>query len=222
MPAKVDVSKATILVLHGHGGDLEQLKPLSSTVGRSLRVMLLEAKRPISPHAMNREMDEYGGYAWYLIQDVGYPEPASFGDSLRQVEQMIYDVLDREGFDGSPLFLLGYEQGAVLSLTAAVVLPEYVAGVVGICGYLPEIPGWSLPVEDMGAVSVLLVQDPQDQRIPPARVQKTVDELTRRGAMVGVKEVPGSWQEPLAAAEVLNEWLGVQFAKASAGVGSHL
>ena len=54
----------------------------------------------------------------------------------------------------------------MLSTTLAGVVPESLSGVVSICGYLPEIPGWSLPVEHLDGFPVLLVHDPDAPDIP--------------------------------------------------------
>ncbi len=214
IPAEAGVSAGTIIALHGHGGDLDQLEWLCRRAEPTMQVFLAEAKRPVGPHAINRDAEDYEGFTWYLMQEVASPEPASFGDSLQQVEQFVYDVLDRVRPNVLPLFLLGYGQGAVLAWTAGVLLPEYVTGVVGICGTLPEIPGWSLAVEDMGEMPILLVHDPRNLKMSTGRVEKTVEELTRRGAKVGVEEVPGAWPDPLVAAGVLRRWLGIQLVKA--------
>jgi predicted esterase len=217
LPPEAGVRQATIIALHGHGGDLDQLVPLCQEVGSSFHILSPEGRHPTNPEMLSsgyRE-DYVRSYKWYMIDRVGYPEPASIGISLAEVEQFVFDVLDRQPPGGPPLFLLGYDQGAVLVLTAVGVLPEYVAGVVGICGYLPEIRGWSPPVENAGGLPVLLVHDPQDPEIPLALVQKTVEELGRRSAAVELQQVPGARQNPLAAAGILRGWLGVQMAKES-------
>jgi predicted esterase len=214
LPIESGISTATIIALHGHGGDFDQLEPLCRAVGQSLQVVVPQAWRPVNPRMIPDNPDDYQGYAWYFTYQVGYPEPATFGDCLWQLEQFVYDVLDRQSVE-RPLFLLGYDQGAVLAVTMAGVVPESLAGVAAICGYLPEIRGWSLPVENVEGLPVLLVHDLQDLEIPLALVQKTVEELGQRGAAVDLREVPGARQDPLAAASVLREWLGVQVARES-------
>ncbi|MGH9894503.1 MAG: alpha/beta hydrolase, partial [bacterium] len=214
LPVRRGMSTATIIALHGHGGDLDQLEPLCRVLGQSLEVVMPQAPRPVNPGRILDKPEAYQGYAWYFTHKVGYPEPATFGDCLWQVEQFVYDVLDRQSVE-RPLFLLGYDQGAVLAVTMAGVVPQSLAGVVAIRGYLPEIGGWSLPVENVAALPVLLVHDPHDAEIPTALVQKTAEDLCRRSATVDLREIPAARRDPLAAAEVLSEWLGAQLGNES-------
>ena len=214
LPIESGISTTTIIALHEHGDDLDQLEPLCHTLEQSLHVVVPQASRPVNPRLILDQPEEYRGYAWYFTHGVGYPEPATFGDCLWQVEQCVYDVLDRQSVE-CPLFLLGYDQGAVLAVTMAGVVPQSLAGVAAICGYLPEIAGWSLPVENVGGLPVLLLHDPQDAEIPTALVQKTAEELERRSAAVEMREVPGARRNPLAAARVLRDWLGVRRGQSS-------
>jgi phospholipase/carboxylesterase len=196
---------ATLIALHGSGGDLDQLLPLARDIG-SVHLVAPQAARPVTPTTQGYSPTS-DGYTWFFIQEMGHPEPATFGEGLWLVEQFIYDVRDRQNAD-QPTFLLGFEQGAVLSATMAAVVPDALAGVVAICGYLPEIPGWSPPMEDLNGLPVLLVHDPDDVSMPVALVEKTVEELTRRRAAVQRQYVAGSRKNPVTAAPVIKKWLG--------------
>jgi predicted esterase len=198
---------ATLIGLHGSGGDLDQLVTLGREVG-PFQFIAPQAARPVSPATQGYSATS-DGYTWYFIQEVGRPEPATFGEGLWLVEQFIYDVNERKP-PGQPTFLLGYEQGAVLSTTLAGVVPESLSGVVSICGYLPEIPGWSLPVEHLDGFPVLLVNDPDAPDIPHALRDETVHELSRRGAAVHMLQVAGAQHNPLSAVPVVRDWLESQ------------
>jgi phospholipase/carboxylesterase len=210
LPQEASACPATLVALHGRGGDVDQLVPLWREVGPSFQLVAPQAARPVNP-ATQGYSSESQGFTWYFIEAVGRPEPATFGEGLWLVEQFIYDVKDRQS-PKRPIFLLGYEQGAVLAATLAGVLPELLAGVVGICGYLPEIRGWSLPVENLERLPVLLVHDPDDSEIPIPLVQRTAEELDRRSATVELREFSGARQDPRTAAEGLRDWLDAQLA----------
>lgn len=194
----------TLIGVHGSGGDLDQLVPLARELG-DVRLIAPQAPRPVTPATQGYSASS-GGFIWFFIQQVGNPEPATFGEGLWLVEQFVFDVRDRQAH-GQPTFLLGVGQGAVLSVTLAGVLPEALAGVVAICGYLPDIPGWSLPVDDLQGLPVLLVHDPTDAELPLSLVEKTRDELARRGASVELQAVAGAAQIPALAANAIKPWL---------------
>src|SRR5207249_4766596 len=112
---------ATLIALHGSGGDLDQLLPLAHEIG-GVHLVAPQAARPVTPTTQGYSPAS-DGFIWFFIQEIGHPEPATFGEGLWLVEQFIYDVKDRQSVD-EPTFLLGYEQGAVLSVTMAAVLPD--------------------------------------------------------------------------------------------------
>ena len=198
-------SLSTIIGLHGYGRDLDQLVSLGHALGPSVRLVTPQAARPVTP-ATHGPGWEDNGYTWYFGREVGHPEPATFGESLWQVEQFVWDVRDREGVD-QPLFLFGCDQGGVLATTMVGVSPESLSGVAAVGGYLPDIRGWSLPVEDLKGLPVLLMHDPEDATIPEVRLQRTVDELARRGAAVELRPVPGAQEDVLAVSATLSQWL---------------
>src|SRR5207244_613972 len=100
-------------------------------------------------------------------------------ESLWSIEQFVYDVKDRMDGAERPIILLGREQGALVALTMATIIPDWLAGVVGIGGYLPVIRGWSPPVETLIGLPVLLVHDPQANNAQTV-VETTAAEMRKR------------------------------------------
>jgi phospholipase/carboxylesterase len=197
----------TVIGLHGGGGDLDQLLPLAGAIG-PVRLVAPQAVRPVTP-ATQGTSGSPGGFTWFFIQELGYPEPATFGEGLWMVEQFVYDVRDRGGAN-EPTFLLGFDQGGVLSATLAAVLPDTLTGVVSISGYLPHIPGWSPPVEDLKGFPVLLVRDQSESQAARSLAEETARELARRHAAVDEQHVAGVSHNPALAADLVRAWLEAQ------------
>jgi predicted esterase len=197
----------TVIGLHRGGGDLDQLLPLAEAIG-AVRLVAPQAARPVTP-ATQGTSGSPGGFTWFFIQELGYPEPATFGEGLWMVEQFIYDVRDRRGAD-QPMFLLGFEQGGVLSATLAGVVPDVLTGVVAISGYLPHIPGWSPPVEDLKGFPVLLIHDQTESQTLGSLIEETAREFARRHATVEQQHVEGVSRNPVLAADLVRTWLHSQ------------
>jgi|SRR5687768_7101351 predicted esterase len=196
----------TLVGLHGRGGDVNQLEPLFRMVEPAFQVFAPQAARPISPATMG-DHHEDTGFIWYFGgPELGRPEPATFGESLWQMEQFIYDIRDRQD-DGRPLFLVGYDQGGVLAATMAGVVPELLSGVAVIRGYLPEVRGWSPPVEDAGGLPVLVVHDPEDPDVPIALIERTAEQLGHRQSTVELRSLPGSRLDLEAPCRLVADWL---------------
>jgi predicted esterase len=197
----------TIIGLHGRGGDLGQFACLCRDLGSSFRLVTPQAARALTNTMLGAL--ETDGFTWYLGEEVGRPEPATFGESLWQCEQFILGVEDRQRAQ-LPIFLVGYGQGAVLALALAGVVPESLAGVVAISGYYPYIRGWSLPVQELQRLPILLINDPADSSIPHTLLDRTVEEFRRRRAIIELQNVSGSGDNLLAAAGILKQWLALQ------------
>jgi len=174
--------RGTLLALHSDGADASELLPLCSELRGNFDVLAPQASRSRNPFLSSAPPDDprwraYAGFSWFRRDEAGRPEPASFGDSLWQVQQLVLELLER---GGGPVVLLGYREGATLALGAALAVPELLDGVVAIDGDAPEIPGWSdrfassadLPVAEIRA-------DYTDPRGAADAVAKFLDE--RRG-----------------------------------------
>ena len=74
-------------------------------LGPDLDVVAPQAPRARDPfHSSDAGLAGYSGYSWFRSDDAGRPEPASFGDSLAQLEALVLELAER---GGAPLYLLG-------------------------------------------------------------------------------------------------------------------
>ena len=138
---RVEAAAGTVVLLHADGADLHELWSLGASAAPGHDLVALQGPRSRDPfHSSGAPADlrwrDYQGYSWFRRDDLGRPEPASFGDSLEQLECL---VLER----GAPVVLVGRGTGATLALGGALAFPELLAGVVALGGDWPEIPGWS-------------------------------------------------------------------------------
>jgi predicted esterase len=132
------------------------------------RIVLPEPQRP--HYEGRRTLD----LRWYIsaVEDTDYIDPPSFGDVLWMLEGLVRGVAAQWG--ERPV-LVGHSQGANLVLGLAVTMPDQIAGVIAVDGFVPRLPGLELrdPSPDL---NVLLVDGAR------ARGQKDAASLTRMGA----------------------------------------
>jgi predicted esterase len=145
----------------------DKMDPTLIAVGGNLREMHNFATGLGSPHVISPQgpfgvyegaMDLVARNWFYDEYDLPHPEPISFGHSLRAIEALIYDVHDSHASGAVPPVLLGHGQGGALALALALVIPDYLSGVISINGALPVFSGWS-PYTDADALPVLMVTD---------------------------------------------------------------
>jgi phospholipase/carboxylesterase len=131
-PARAGTGRPPLLVLlHGIGADEDDLFPLAAEVDDRLLVVSLRA-----PHG-------YGpGWAWFRIDfHPGgrlVPDLPQARAALVHLTRWIEAVPSRLGSDPARTFLLGFSQGAMMSLGVLGAIPERLAGVVALSGRTPE------------------------------------------------------------------------------------
>ena len=200
LPSDVELPVGTVIALHGENGGLDDLVPLAQSLSPRLEVVAAEAPRRVfNMHSIV--------HTWFSIQEPGRPEPVSFGDSLFQIEQLVYDVADVSRQQSLPLYLLGYDQGALMALAIGMVVPDYLSGVVAICGCLPQIALWPVPDGSLDNLPVLLVYDPEDSELPAELVEKTAAEIEKRGGLSTLRVASGARELGSTVSAEVKDWL---------------
>src|SRR5258708_5259256 len=201
VPADAGPLRGTVIVLHGDNGALDDLMPLARSLSPHLELIAAEAPRRVfNPQSVV--------HTWFSIQETGRPEPVRFGDSLFQLEQFVYDISEVRAENSVPVYLLGYDQGALMALAICLVVPDYLSGVVAICGCLPQIALWPLPDRVLESLPVLLVYDPEDSELPATLVETTEGELVRRGGVPTLSAVSGARELGSIVVTEVKRWLG--------------
>lgn len=192
---------AVVLALHGHGGGVDQLEHLCRALGSDVSIVLPQAWRTLHIHGMQEAEDP--GHSWFFNFSDGSPEPATYGDCLMELENLVYDIRERHSSE-VPIIIVGIDQGAVLALGLCGVVPDYLAGVAAIGGQVPKIKGWTPPYEEFGGLPSLLIRDDSEARESDATIQR---EMQDRNATVTLCRVGGVLKSPLLATMCLRRWM---------------
>ena len=193
---------AVLLALHGHGGGVDQLEPLCRVLHSDLSLVLPQAWRTLHVHGMYEAEDP--GHSWFFNFAEGSPEPATYGDCLMELENLVYDIREHHS-SKVPIIVIGIDQGAVLALGLCGVVPDYLAGVAAIGGHVPKIKGWAPPYEDFMGLPSLLIRDAAATQGSDAIIQREMQDCN---ADVTLCRVGGVLKSPLLAAAPLRQWIG--------------
>ncbi len=135
--------EAVVIGLHGIGADGYDLEPLA----KHLRLEHDRSVRFVFPHAPKREVTLHGGIpsrAWFDILDGAWPrlerevDLDGIATSRSQVEALIQREIEA-GVPPERVALLGFSQGGVVALDAALRRPAPLAGVLALSTYLPTL-----------------------------------------------------------------------------------
>lgn len=128
LPSKSEPYAGAIVMLHGWGANSQDLVSLSGEVGNGHFQFLF----PEGPYDVPGTWGE--GKGWFT-----FPPTVEFETERLQSRKEIFRVLDSLRTEGTPaekVFLLGFSQGASMSLDVVMNYKDQVAGVAALSGFL--------------------------------------------------------------------------------------
>ncbi len=130
-----------------------------------------------------------GGRHWYVIEQVGQPDEASFVASLKLTSRFIDDQLRAAGVPWNRTVLGGFSQGAAVSYAVAFGdgRPQP-AGVLGMSGFVPTVRGWRIDMRAKRGMPAYVTHGAFDPVIPVGFGRRTKDLMEAAGIQVIYRE----------------------------------
>jgi predicted esterase len=171
-------ARLTMIMVHGRGASAEDMLSLAVELGTTDIAFL-------APQAAGRTW-----YPYSFLSPIPDNEPG-ISSGLRVIEGLVEGLVAQQ-IPHARIALLGFSQGACLSLEFAARHPRHYAAVVGLSGGLIGPPGtpWDYP-GSFGEAPVFLGCSDIDAHIPLARVHESAEVLHRMGASVDERIYPG-------------------------------
>lgn len=190
------------LLLHGYGAGERDLFDFADYLDPRFHVV--SARAPLSL--------PWGGFAWYHLGGQPgrlVPDAATRASAVELLERFVAGLPAHVGADPARVYLLGFSQGAIMSLALAARRRELVAGVVAISGYLdPEtLPA---PAPSFDRLPILQMHGSYDDVIPVRAAHLTRDALQGSSARHEYHEYPighGIHPEGL---QLIQRWLAAR------------
>lgn len=175
----------TLVLLHGRGDSAAGILPLAYEFERD-DLLVISVQAPLELGGVMA-----GGYEWYRFQPPSLNE-ATLRASLDALAEFLDTVKASYPVDPQRVVLLGFSQGAVMSLGAQALRPESLAGVIALSGYFP------IEVEsDAGNLvgrPAFVAHGVHDDIIPVEAGRRTRDLLERHGVDLTYCEYPMAHQ----------------------------
>jgi predicted esterase len=194
--------KITLLLLHGTGGDEEDLIPL----GRQL----VPGAALLSPRGRTLE---HGMPRFFRRLAAGVFDLEDLKLQTEDLARFAAGALKKYGLEGRPIVAVGYSNGANIAASLILTSPDLLAGAVLFRPMVPFQPQAPLDLED---VPVLLAAAMNDLIVSPQETMRLARILTTAGASVTTHWHPGGHElghDDVAAAK---DWMSKYFVKTNA------
>ena len=170
----------TLVLLHGRGADENDLFGLFDVLDpeRLLRGVTVAGPLALPP----------GGRHWYVVPRVGFPDPATFTDTM----ELLTRTLDEEvGVDWATTVVGGFSQGTVMSYALGLGTGRpRPAGILAQSGFIPTVDGWAPDLAGRPDLPVMITHGTQDPVISVDFARQARAVLEAGGLPVTYKETP--------------------------------
>lgn len=181
-PRVVAEQPPLLLLLHGYGSNERDLFAFAGELDPRFYVVSARAHLALP----------WGGYAWYHLGGQPgqlLPDPATRREAVELLERFVADLPGRVGADPRRVYLLGFSQGAMMSLALAARTAQSLAGVVALSGYLdPEL--LPEPMPSFAGLPILQMHGAYDEIVPVSAAHFTRDLLQATQARFAYHEYP--------------------------------
>jgi phospholipase/carboxylesterase len=155
-----DTPPPLLLLLHGLGSNEQDLISLAPYLDRRFLIVSVRAPIILQP----------GAYSWF---DIEFTPKGNFIDhqqaesSRLALLNFLDQLQEQEVYDPNQVYLMGFSQGAIMSLSLALSTPELFTGVVAMSGRLLDTIGERLAKpEALRQLHFLVVHGTSDQVLP--------------------------------------------------------
>jgi phospholipase/carboxylesterase len=159
-PAPYGAKPPVLILLHGLRSNEEDLFSLTPYLDE--RFLIVSARAPFV-----LGLDQYGWYSMTLSPAGSVRNPDDFECSLEVLYRFIGEVVNAYDADPRRVYLMGFSQGAIMSVAALLTQPQLLAGAVAMSGALPaDILPSAVSPERLANFPVLVVHGLYDDVLP--------------------------------------------------------
>jgi predicted esterase len=161
---------STVLLLHGTGGDENDLLP----VGRALA----PGAAFLSPRG---KVLEHGAPRFFSRKAPGVFDPKEITDRTAELAEWIAIAVKQYEIDPARFYALGYSNGANIAAAMMLLHPNTIAGALLLRAMVVIRPD---PLPQVNGAPVLISAGQHDETVPPGNAEELGNLLTQAGARV--------------------------------------
>ncbi|OCA84410.1 esterase [Bacillus sp. FJAT-27225] len=197
-PKEADPNKKypALFVMHGIGSNEQNMLSLVNGLEEEFIIFSIRG-----------HLEQPPGFAYFTIEGYGKPHRPVFDDAIARLSDFISSASSQYPIDESRIFLLGFSQGAILSMTLALTLGSRIKGIVALNGYIPQFVKEEYPVQPIGHLSAFVSHGEHDTVFPLEWGKANKEYLERLGADVAFNVYPEGHTVSMANYQDYVKWL---------------
>ena len=200
LSAEADAVYPTILALHGRGSNESDLIGLAQYLPQ--QYLWISPRGTFSLGA--------DAFEWFQITQIGKPDPTRLANALNTIDTFIDEAIANYPVDSNQLYLLGFSQGSIMSMSYALTKPQRVAGVIAQSGYIPHESGLQIDETGIKNKPFILTHGIQDPMLPVDWARRSRDTLQKLGTNLEYHEFNMGHNVSAESLAVINRWLEKQ------------
>ena len=170
-----------IVLLHGRGTSEQDMLPLLDVFDPRERLVGAFPRGPLQLPPI--------GYHWYVVEEVGYPDPESFTSTYERLGAWLEGLGERTGVGIERTVLGGFSQGAVMAWALALGPGRpRPGGILAMSGFIPTVPDFELALDGLDGFPVAITHGTLDPVISIDRGRQARDRAKAAGADVVYRE----------------------------------
>ncbi|MGG3467024.1 esterase [Neobacillus pocheonensis] len=156
-PKRIDQEKTypAMFIMHGIGSNEQNMLSLVDGLEDQFFIFSIRGHLPQPP-----------GYAFFTIQGYGKPHREVFDDAIIKLTNFVDYACSQYPLDLKKLFLLGFSQGAILSMTLGLTLGNRIKGIIALSGYIPGFVKEEYNIKPVDNLSIFISHGEMDQVLP--------------------------------------------------------
>jgi phospholipase/carboxylesterase len=181
LPTNLDSNKKypVVFTLHGRGSNEQNMFALVQPLANEFIVIGIRGDLPLG-----------SGFQYYELKSLGVPLRESFDEAARKLQDFIQYATAKYPIDTERRYLLGFSQGAIMSMTLALMMGSELKGIVALNGYIPDFVKTEYPLQTIEDVSVFISHGEYDSVFPVRIGHETAAYLQERTSKLTFRTYP--------------------------------
>jgi len=190
-------SLPTLLLLHGTGGDENDLLPLGQVLAAG--AALLSPRGKVLENGMPR---------FFRRLAMGVFDERDLRFRTQELAEFVRDASAQYGFDSANVVAVGFSNGANIATSLLLLYPRVLRGAVL---FSPMVPLQPERPPDLNGVAVFVAAGRQDPIVPPENTQQLLLMFKQAGADVAEHWYDGGHELSPSTVQAAHQWLSKKF-----------